>query len=212
MSASATANAAIPKPSPARLTWYGTGRFGRNSYRDLNDATLMAEIEDMLRLRAEYAEQLETGAFDPDTNRETTLNSIGALDQDLARAEDEWSHRRRLERYGGPKAPDPRSVNLAARFDRARALDIVDVITRIGGAWFSGPNGRGEYKARCPFPDHEDRHPSFTANSNKGVFHCWTCDRKGDVITFAQIWFGCAFRAEALDHLEHALGLRDLAA
>lgn len=35
---------------------------------------------------------------------------------------------------------------------------------------------------RCPFPDHDDRTPSFSYNEDKKVFHCFGCDRGGDIV------------------------------
>ena len=46
--------------------------------------------------------------------------------------------------------------------------------------------GKGtELKAHCPFPDHEDKTPSFFVNTAKQVFNCFGCGRKGSVIDFA---------------------------
>lgn len=35
---------------------------------------------------------------------------------------------------------------------------------------------------RCPFPDHDDGTPSFSYNEDKKVFHCFGCDRGGDIV------------------------------
>lgn len=43
-----------------------------------------------------------------------------------------------------------------------------------------------ELKGRCPFPDHEDKTPSFFVNTSKQVFNCFGCGRKGSVIDFAK--------------------------
>ena len=43
----------------------------------------------------------------------------------------------------------------------------------VGGrAWFTG---------RCPLPDHDDKTPSFYIYP-PGRFHCYGCDRNGDVV------------------------------
>ena len=59
------------------------------------------------------------------------------------------------------------------------AVPIEDVARRytrlepLGGrAWFSG---------RCPLPDHEDRSPSFYLYP-PGRYHCYGCERGGDVV------------------------------
>ncbi len=41
-----------------------------------------------------------------------------------------------------------------------------------------------EWKACCPF--HEDRTPSFTIFDNDRRFHCFGCDKSGDVLDFVQ--------------------------
>ena len=40
-----------------------------------------------------------------------------------------------------------------------------------------GPK-HGQYMARCPYPDHEDKNPSFSF-SEQGVFNCFGCGRNG---------------------------------
>jgi DNA primase len=34
----------------------------------------------------------------------------------------------------------------------------------------------------CPFPDHSDNSPSFGINTEKGIFQCFGCGRKGNFI------------------------------
>ena len=41
-------------------------------------------------------------------------------------------------------------------------------------------NGKREYLCLCPF--HTDRNPSFYVNLDKGVYHCFGCGEKGDII------------------------------
>ncbi|MDX6514307.1 MAG: primase, partial [Gaiellaceae bacterium] len=60
------------------------------------------------------------------------------------------------------------------------AASIVDVISartplrRIGG----------RYQGRCPF--HEERTPSFSVSADKGLYYCFGCGAKGDLITFVR--------------------------
>ncbi len=44
--------------------------------------------------------------------------------------------------------------------------------------------GGDEYKARCPFPGHEDENPSFNFNNQTGQYYCHGCGKKGDAIHF----------------------------
>jgi len=44
--------------------------------------------------------------------------------------------------------------------------------------------GGNEYKARCPFPNHEDRNASFNFNNHTGQYYCHGCNKKGNAIHF----------------------------
>jgi len=39
--------------------------------------------------------------------------------------------------------------------------------------------GRGELNARCPFPDHNDAHASWSINAESGLWKCMGCGRSG---------------------------------
>lgn len=51
----------------------------------------------------------------------------------------------------------------------------------------------GEYKCRCLF--HDDKDPSMYMNDEKGLFHCFSCGAKGDVITIIEHMEGIDFRS-----------------
>jgi len=55
-------------------------------------------------------------------------------------------------------------------------------------------NGK-ELMGLCPF--HSEKHPSFTVNEEKDVFHCFGCGAGGDVIRFVELIKGLTFK-EAL--------------
>jgi CHC2 zinc finger len=59
-----------------------------------------------------------------------------------------------------------------------------------------------EYVGLCPF--HEDKTPSFSVNEDKGIFHCFGCDVKGDVYGFTMQIEGIGFR-----QAKARLGVRD---
>ena len=44
--------------------------------------------------------------------------------------------------------------------------------------------GGNEYKARCPFPNHEDRNASFNFNNHTGQYYCHGYNKKGNAIHF----------------------------
>lgn len=67
--------------------------------------------------------------------------------------------------------------------------DIVGVI----GARVDLRRAGRELVGLCPF--HDDRHPSFSVNPDKGVFHCFGCGASGDVINFVMRADGLTFPA-----------------
>lgn len=48
----------------------------------------------------------------------------------------------------------------------------------------SQPTGRGECRARCPLPDHNDDRPSFSVNVHTGAWNCRGCQRQGNYVHF----------------------------
>ena len=109
----------------------------------------------------------------------------------------ELVRRQRLERHGGPavrrnaRLPD----ELVAQIKRATSIAIV--------AWELGVTGHGNgprIAIRCPYPDHEDLHPSAMLYVPEGRFWCFGCNRGGDVIDLVMAMRGCPWR-EAVDWL-----------
>jgi len=70
-------------------------------------------------------------------------------------------------------------------------LDIVEIISNYIDLNKSGSN----FKARCPF--HNEKTASFMVSREKQIFHCFGCDKGGDVISFIQEYEGASFK-EAL--------------
>ena len=62
----------------------------------------------------------------------------------------------------------------------------------------------GEYKCRCLF--HDDNDPSMYINDEKGLFHCFSCGAKGDVITIIEHMEGIDFRS-AVERLANDNGI-----
>ncbi|TQE94266.1 MAG: DNA primase, partial [Spiribacter salinus] len=49
---------------------------------------------------------------------------------------------------------------------------------------------------RCPFPDHEDRTPSFVVSEDRNLWHCLgACQAGGSVVDLVMRLEGCDFRA-----------------
>lgn len=66
-------------------------------------------------------------------------------------------------------------------------LDIVDIV----GSYISLNQTGGNFKARCPF--HNEKTPSFMVSREKQIYHCFGCDKGGDVISFVQEYEGISF-------------------
>jgi DNA primase catalytic core len=50
-----------------------------------------------------------------------------------------------------------------------------------------------ELVGRCPFGEHEDKHPSFSINPKKQLFYCHGCGRGGDVFSFVMVYKDYSF-------------------
>lgn len=70
--------------------------------------------------------------------------------------------------------------NIIERIDLMVFLERMGVEGKISGRNFT---------ARCPFPDHEDRSPSFAIaleGKSKGLWNCFGCGSQGNIIHFVQ--------------------------
>ncbi len=67
--------------------------------------------------------------------------------------------------------------------DIAKVRDAADLVQIIGEHTEIKRTGRN-WMARCPL--HGERTPSMSVSPEKGVYHCFGCNRSGDVITFVQ--------------------------
>jgi DNA primase len=65
--------------------------------------------------------------------------------------------------------------------DVIAATDIVEVVSQRTSLRRSSGT---RYTGRCPF--HEERSPSFSVNSDLGLYHCFGCGKGGDAITFVR--------------------------
>jgi len=58
------------------------------------------------------------------------------------------------------------------------------------------PAKGSELLGLCPY--HEDTKPSFRVNTEKGVFHCFGCDAKGNILDFVARKEGVTIRKAAV--------------
>lgn len=77
-------------------------------------------------------------------------------------------------------------------------LDVVASYTQLK------PAGRS-FKGLCPLPGHDEKTPSFNVTPQMQRFHCFGCDRGGDVYEFLQLVEGLAFN-DAVEMLARLAG------
>jgi len=82
------------------------------------------------------------------------------------------------------------NAELREKIDQAkRRLPLPKLLERLG------LEKHAKRSARCPFPDHEDKHPSFSVFKGKDDFRFWKCHSRcgeGDEIAFLQKLKGLA--------------------
>ncbi|MGZ3742532.1 MAG: DNA primase [Pseudobdellovibrionaceae bacterium] len=83
--------------------------------------------------------------------------------------------------------------------DSSNLVDIISQYTQLK------PTGSG-LMGRCPFPDHQEKTPSFSVSEIKQVYHCFGCHKKGNIFTFLQNYQGMNF-PEAVEFLAHRAGI-----
>ena len=176
---------APPPPAPPDAA---PRRNASNLYRSHRTGRLVSDLEAAMHTLTELETDLETDpsswAF-PDGSRAYLAWQVAEMAEELA-----WREHRR-HRSTAPPWPD-RWRDRRAEVDAIRAaVDLADFIERVSPTHLHG-RGR-ERVGACPFPDHQDAHPSFKVSPHKQVFHCWGCGRSGDLFTFAAMYF-------ALDH------------
>lgn len=81
-------------------------------------------------------------------------------------------------------------------------LDVVDI---VGEYLQLKPAGSGSFKACCPF--HQEKTPSFYVNRQRQSWHCFGCDKGGDLISFVMAMEGMEFR-DALELLAQKSGIQ----
>ena len=81
--------------------------------------------------------------------------------------------------------------------DIARVRQASDIVEIVGG--YSGLKKVGRrWTGLCPF--HGEKTPSFSVNAEEGLYFCFGCGVKGDVITFVREIEHCSF-VEAVEQL-----------
>ena len=81
------------------------------------------------------------------------------------------------------------------------AVDLVDLVSTRTELRRAGP---GRYMGRCPF--HEERSPSFSVDTGKGLYHCFGCGVGGDAFRFVMDIEGLDF-VGAMESLAQRYGV-----
>ncbi len=88
--------------------------------------------------------------------------------------------------------------------DRERVRDANPIADVIQEYFPLLPDGH-KFKALCPF--HREKTPSFKVDPERGSYHCFGCDERGDIFTFVMRLDNLEFR-DALQQLANRAGIR----
>lgn len=87
--------------------------------------------------------------------------------------------------------------------DKVRdANNIVDLFSEYTQLKRSG----GRLMGLCPFPGHGEKTPSFSVSEDKQVYHCFGCQRSGQIFTALKELKGLSF-PEAVEYLANRAGI-----
>ena len=84
--------------------------------------------------------------------------------------------------------------------------DAHDIVDWIGRDTVLKAQSGGQYSGLCPFPDHKEKTPSFSVSSGKQVYHCFGCQKGGDIFTYFRDQKGMGFY-ETVKYLAHQAGI-----
>ncbi|MAF89637.1 MAG: DNA primase [Bdellovibrionota bacterium] len=82
------------------------------------------------------------------------------------------------------------------------ANNLVDLISQYTQLKSSGSNLMG----LCPFPDHNEKSPSFSVSASKQLYHCFGCKKSGNIISWLQQYNGMSF-VESIEFLAEKAGV-----
>ena len=84
--------------------------------------------------------------------------------------------------------PERRGLSVIKPIDAAKeAVPTIELADRLCGVGQMRRLGGERWGARCPLPDHEDKSPSFVVYPGNGGWHCFGCNRGGDVVELARL-------------------------
>lgn len=65
-------------------------------------------------------------------------------------------------------------------------VDLISEVTQLKPS-------SGGFMGRCPFPSHAEKTASFSVSEVKQVYHCFGCQKSGNIISFLRDYHGMAF-------------------
>jgi hypothetical protein len=167
---------------------------------DLELVAIEAELSvELALLRGDLA------ANDFSDDEPTVRNGIAYIEHQLEAVARQAERRLRARRWMTAFPGDPHE-DFQTRFDAMRRVDIVEAIQTLGVPLKK--RGR-EWWAICPF--HHEKTPSLAVNIEKDVWHCHSCHRGGDLVTFAAERYHLN-AVEALRFLEEIIDVPGVAA
>jgi len=86
--------------------------------------------------------------------------------------------------------------------DQLHLADVKQVIEHFIPLKKDGAN----WGACCPFPDHNEKTPSFKISTTKNIYKCFGCGKSGDAIAFIQDYKGLSF-SESCEQLAELMGI-----
>jgi len=103
-----------------------------------------------------------------------------------------------------PERPIPKNLPTSRIQDslfsqRVNQIKSQVSIDKVIGQYIKLQSSGNSFVGLCPF--HEDHNPSFTVYPSSGTFHCYGCNKHGDVIKFLQDIDNLSF-SQALDALD----------
>ncbi len=156
----------------------------RWEYRTWATGDLVTE-EEVLQWRMAMLDQ---STAEPECDRLCIESGMAMIADCLIEIREELNQRRTL--YHNQYAPKVGKTNrrLPDIFPIARERVTLEMLCQRYGPALR-QKGRDSLFGLCPFPDHNERTPSFHVTPSKMAWHCFGCTRSGDVITLAAYYY-----------------------
>lgn len=115
---------------------------------------------------------------------ESNSNSNVDIDDSFAQEDSGWNDPIELDLYVKNKDHDGKiKLQIIRKANAVVRLSSIIFKFKIEFDRIDTPSG-WTHKSRCPFPDHNDRGPSFGFNSKDDRFNCFGCGRGGGSVQF----------------------------